>query len=172
MRFELGKTYIVEVTENGIIPTEEFNEEHYYDKDHDDLDFWTDEEKAVVVKERDKEWLKMIDNIVDAIWFETAKSVISKNTAIGTIRDIAQLFTEYHDVYETNCTHYDKTFIIDGFILHSERERMEYYIEEALKDVKAEIEALYVGDVCAKEHNCDKDVLDIINRKIKECTHK
>lgn len=51
MNFELGKTYIVEVTENGIIPTEEFDESRWYDKDHDDLDFLTDEEKAVVVIE-------------------------------------------------------------------------------------------------------------------------
>ena len=47
--FELGKSYIVEVTEKGIIPTMEFNESQWYNKDLDDLDFLTDEEKAVVV---------------------------------------------------------------------------------------------------------------------------
>ena len=49
MNFELGKKYIVEVTEKGIIPREEFLEERYIDKDHDDLDFLTDEEKTVIV---------------------------------------------------------------------------------------------------------------------------
>lgn len=183
MNFELGKTYIVEVTENGIIPTEEFDESRWYDKDHDDLDFLTDEEKAVAVKERDKEWLKMIDNIVDAIWFETAKSKILKNEAIATIRDITQLFTESHDIYETNCTHYDKNFIIDGFILHSERERMKYYIEEALKDVRAEITGniestfgKYDSNTKPEDmpsrrierNNGRKEAIDIINRKIGE----
>lgn len=51
MNFKLGKKYIVEVTEKGIIPREEFLEERYIDKDHDDLDFLTDEEKTVVVNE-------------------------------------------------------------------------------------------------------------------------
>lgn len=49
MNFKLGKKYIVEVTEKGIIPREEFLEERYIDKDHDDLDFLTDEEKAIVI---------------------------------------------------------------------------------------------------------------------------
>ena len=48
--FELGKTYIVDVTEKGIIPREEFDEDRWFDKDHDDLDFLTDEEKAVVAE--------------------------------------------------------------------------------------------------------------------------
>ena len=51
MNFELGKKYIVEVTEKGIIPREEFLEERYINKDFDDLDFLTDEEKTVVVND-------------------------------------------------------------------------------------------------------------------------
>lgn len=51
MNFELGKKYIVEVTEKGIIPREKFLEEKYFNKDLDDLDFLTDEEKVVVVNE-------------------------------------------------------------------------------------------------------------------------
>lgn len=39
---------------------------------------------------------------------------------------------------------------------------------KALEEVKAEIEALYDGNLCAKLHNCDKDVLDIITQKITE----
>lgn len=50
MNFELGKTYIVEVKEDGIIPLEEFDESRWFDKDHDDLDFLTDAEKAIVIK--------------------------------------------------------------------------------------------------------------------------
>ena len=56
MNFKLGKKYIVKVTEKGIIPREEFLEERYIDKDHDDLDFLTDEEKVVIVNE-------VLDNI-------------------------------------------------------------------------------------------------------------
>lgn len=60
MRFELGKTYIVEVTENGIIPIEEFDESRWYDKDHDDLDFLTDEERMIVVNQ-------LLDKIISVI---------------------------------------------------------------------------------------------------------
>ena len=49
MNFKLGKKYIVKVTEKGIIPREEFLEERYINKDFDDLEFLTDEEKVVVV---------------------------------------------------------------------------------------------------------------------------
>lgn len=49
MNFELGKEYIVKVSEEGIIPIEEFDSDRFYDKDHDDLDFLTDEEKIVVI---------------------------------------------------------------------------------------------------------------------------
>ena len=51
MTFELGKTYIVDVTENGIIPQEVFDRDRWYNKDHDDLDFMTDEEKIVVIND-------------------------------------------------------------------------------------------------------------------------
>ena len=51
MNFELGKKYIVEVTEKGIIPIDEFLEERYIDKDHDDLEFLTDEEKTIVIND-------------------------------------------------------------------------------------------------------------------------
>lgn len=49
MNFELGKEYIVKVSEEGIVPIEEFRSDRFYDKDHDDLDFLTDEEKKLVV---------------------------------------------------------------------------------------------------------------------------
>lgn len=49
MNFKLGKKYIVEVTEKGIIPIDEFLEERYFNKDLDDIEFLTNEEKVIVV---------------------------------------------------------------------------------------------------------------------------
>ena len=49
MNFELGKTYIVDVNERGIVPLMEFDNSKWYNKDYDDLDFLTDEEKTVVI---------------------------------------------------------------------------------------------------------------------------
>ncbi len=49
MNFELGKMYIVDVTENGIIPLDVFDKDRWYDKYYDELDFLTDEEKIVVI---------------------------------------------------------------------------------------------------------------------------
>lgn len=49
MNFKLGKKYIVEVTKKGIIPIDEFWEERYINKDHDDIEFLTDEEKTIVI---------------------------------------------------------------------------------------------------------------------------
>ena len=49
MNIELGKSYIVDVIEKGIIPLMEFDRSHWYNKDYDDLDFLTDEEKEVIV---------------------------------------------------------------------------------------------------------------------------
>lgn len=51
MTFELGKTYIVDVTEKGIIPQEVFDRDRWYHKDYDDLDFLTDKEKIVVIND-------------------------------------------------------------------------------------------------------------------------
>ena len=51
MNFELGKEYIVKVSKEGIIPIEEFKSDRFYDKDHDDLDFLTNEEKTIVIND-------------------------------------------------------------------------------------------------------------------------
>ena len=51
MTFELGNQYIVDVTEKGIIPVAKFDRERYFDRDTDDLEFLTDEEKSVVIKQ-------------------------------------------------------------------------------------------------------------------------
>ena len=51
VNFELGKEYIVRVDEKGIIPIEEFDRERYFDKDNDDIEFLTDEEKDIIINE-------------------------------------------------------------------------------------------------------------------------
>ncbi len=51
MNFNIGKKYIVDVTSMGIIPIEEFTYDRYFDRDNDDLDFLTDEEKSLLVKD-------------------------------------------------------------------------------------------------------------------------
>lgn len=51
MNFNIGKKYIVDVTSMGIIPIEEFTYDRYFNRDSDDLDFLTDEEKSLLVKD-------------------------------------------------------------------------------------------------------------------------
>ena len=51
INFKLGEKYIVDVTENGIIPLMKFDRDRWFDKDCDSLDFLTDEEKEVIVNE-------------------------------------------------------------------------------------------------------------------------
>lgn len=60
MNFELGKFYIVDVTERGITPLMEFDRSQWFNKDYDDLDFLTDEEKEVIVN-------GVLDNIREEI---------------------------------------------------------------------------------------------------------
>ena len=55
MNFELGKEYIVRVTEKGIIPIDEFDRVRFFDKDHDSLEFLTDEEKQIIIESTLKE---------------------------------------------------------------------------------------------------------------------
>lgn len=57
MNFELGKEYIVTVTDKGIVPVDEFNREKFYDKDNDDLDFLTEEEKVIIENQAYKKGL-------------------------------------------------------------------------------------------------------------------
>jgi len=51
MNFELGKEYIVKVSEEGIIPIEEFRSDRFFDIESSDLDFLTDEEKTFVIND-------------------------------------------------------------------------------------------------------------------------
>jgi len=90
MNFELGKTYIVDVTEKGIIPSMEFDDSKWYDKDHDDLDFLTNEEKIVVIndvldkiKEEIKDNTYFINETTEkeGIDFETVEKIINKYKA-------------------------------------------------------------------------------------------
>ena len=83
MTFELGKTYIVDVTEKGIIPQEVFDRDRWYQKDYDDLDFLTDEEKIVV-----------INDVLDKIKAEIMHKVNNHKKRI-TLYDILQIINKY-----------------------------------------------------------------------------
>ena len=86
MTFELGKTYIVDVTEKGIIPQDVFDRDRWYNKDCDNLDFLTDEEKIVV-----------INNVLDKIKAEIEelkpnnpnfKGYFEQNVALNKVLEI------------------------------------------------------------------------------------
>ena len=83
MTFELGKTYIVDVTEKGIIPQEVFNRDRWYDKDYDDLDFLTEEEKITV-----------INDVLDKIRAEILHEVNNRKKRM-TLYDILQIINKY-----------------------------------------------------------------------------
>ena len=83
MTFELGKTYIVDVTEKGIIPQEVFNRDRWYDKDYDDLDFLTEEEKITV-----------INDVLDKIRAEIMHEVNNRKKRM-TLYDILQIINKY-----------------------------------------------------------------------------
>lgn len=83
MTFELGKTYIVDVTENGIIPLEMFDRDRWYNKEYDDLDFLTYEEKTVV-----------INDVLDKIKAEIMHEVNNHKKRI-TLYDILQIINKY-----------------------------------------------------------------------------
>lgn len=91
MTFELGKQYIVEVTKNGIIPVEEFKREKFFDKDHDSLDFLTDEEKTVVINEV----LDKIKTEMDKARFIDKDTRICKNTLASGLEAAMQIIDKY-----------------------------------------------------------------------------
>lgn len=76
MNFELGKEYIVKVSKEGIIPIEEFKSDRFYDKDHDDLDFLTDEEKIVVINDVLEKIRAKIEDLTYYCWEVSPRTVI------------------------------------------------------------------------------------------------
>lgn len=108
MTFELGKQYIVEVTENGIIPIEEFKRERFFDKDHDCLAFLTDEEKAVI-----------INDVLDKIKAEI------KQKSYGIAHDLVIQGEKYErrDILEIIDKHKVENKILENEISKSEAER-------------------------------------------------
>ena len=40
-----------------------------------------------------------------------------------------------------------------------------------IKDIKAELHALWDNEPCVTEHGCDKEVYDLIDRKVNEVKH-
>lgn len=90
MIFELGKSYIVDVTKKGIVLKEEFDEDRWFDKDHDDLDFLTDKEKIIVV-----------NDVLDKIKAEVirrdrnVKTVRSDGRCLFTAEEILEIIDNY-----------------------------------------------------------------------------
>jgi len=82
MNFKLGEKYIVDVTENGIIPLMEFDRNRWFDKDCDDLDFLTDEEKIVVVNDVLDKIRAEIENITPKAHIRTGKLSIDTELMI------------------------------------------------------------------------------------------
>ena len=87
MTFELGKTYIVDVTEKGIIPQEVFDRDRWCNKDYDDLDFLTDEEKIVVINDVLGKIRAEIEQITDIMG-------VSYNQYVSKI-DVLQIIDKY-----------------------------------------------------------------------------
>ena len=92
MNFELGKQYIVEVTDKGIIPIDEFDTERFFDKDNDDLEFLTDEEKTVVINDV---FDKMSKEIRDGI-----PHYVNKDGIFANIDDVQCVIEKYRGVSE------------------------------------------------------------------------
>ena len=86
MTFEFGKTYIVDVTEKGIIPQEVFDRDRWYNKDYDDLDFLTDEEKIVVINDVLDKIRAEIENLTYYCWEVSPRTVID---------DVLQIIGKY-----------------------------------------------------------------------------
>ena len=90
MNFELDKQYIVSVSKDGIIPVEEFDEEKYYNKDTDDLDFLTDEEGMLIIKSTCNNLIKKIDR--DLKFF---RDDLSCKSAVEVRMQIADIIKDY-----------------------------------------------------------------------------
>lgn len=84
MNFELGKEYIVKVSEEGIIPIEEFRSDRFFDIESSDLDFLTDEEKTFVIN-------NVLDKIRDEIEEYKSRQV---TLAIG-IEEVLGIIDKY-----------------------------------------------------------------------------
>lgn len=86
MNFELGKEYIVKVSEEGIIPIEEFRSNRFFDIESSDLDFLTDEEKTLVIND-------VLDKIRDEIEEYKSRQV---TLAIG-IEEVLGIINKYKE---------------------------------------------------------------------------
>ena len=86
MNFELGKEYIVKVSEEGIISIEEFRSNRFFDIESSDLDFLTDEEKTLVIND-------VLDKIRDEI--EEYKS--KQGTLAISILKVLDIINKYKE---------------------------------------------------------------------------
>jgi hypothetical protein len=91
--FELGKSYIVNVTQKGIISLMEFDYSEWYNKDQDDLEFLTDEEKILVIND-------LLDKIRSEIASIAINGQVDEHTMfIRTGEQVKQMALEIIDKY-------------------------------------------------------------------------
>lgn len=130
MNFELGKEYIVAITDRGIVPIDEFDRERFYDKDNDDLDFLTDEEKTIIENQAYKKGLE------DA--WECARKIMQ--TSRGYSHD------EINEIYGTRLRALDLT--------PSEAiAKIKEYEEEQQNIKSCDIKKFRVGDIVFLNQN-------------------
>ena len=130
MNFELGKEYIVAVTNKGLVPIDEFDRERFYDKDNDDLDLLTDEEKAIVGNQAYQEGL-------DDAW-DCARKIVQ--TSRGYSHD------EINEIYGTRLRAFDLT--------PSEAiAKMQEYEEEQQNIKSCDIQKFRAGDIVFLNQN-------------------
>ena len=87
-KMKFGKQYIVEVSEEGIVPVEEFDKNRFFDKDHDELDFLTEAEKEDVA-------ITTLNNLFDKVWdlaTETTSGLY--DNAISDVIDLINKFKQ------------------------------------------------------------------------------
>ena len=58
-----------------------------------------------------------------------------------------------------------KTYYTKGYVKRVKTESDKFWLS-VIEDIKAEIKALDIEDVCAKEHGCHTEVLELIDRKV------
>ena len=91
MYFKLGKQYIVSVSEDGIVPVDEFDKDKYYNKDTDDLNILKDEEKLLIFKSVCNSLIKKIDRDL-----QFYRSDLTCKTAAEVRAQITEIIEDYY----------------------------------------------------------------------------
>ena len=86
MDFELGKEYVIKVTEkDGIVPLFEFNRSRFFDKDYDDPDLLSNDERERIInyllkdiKKKSAEIYKELDSAITYVSNYTTNKEVFK----------------------------------------------------------------------------------------------